>query len=278
MNLFFVEKFSEGDTDAQLEAMRREFTFTTLEDADVIYCASISIMNQAISAKATSGKPLAIYCWDYYLWAHAGKHYNWNWGKYAEFLKEADVVFVPSTGQQQRLRELLGIESIVVHTGIPTYDLPVTDGGFILDPVRYYPEENRTWAEEAAAKLNIPIIHSEHQYSAEEFKKLVASCTFLTCAYREASTGGLSLMEGLWLGKPSLVSNSPYMGARDYLGDYGTYFQYDDFDDLCEKMQGMWDTRRTFSPAETRAYITEQFSYARMAKEIKEALCALTEN
>jgi len=277
VNLYFVEKFSEGDTDRQLVAMRKLFTLTDLENCEAIYCASIVKMNNAMAAKLESGKPLVVYCWDYYSWAHNGKHPGYDWLQYAQFLKQADLVLVPSSSQQLRLKELLGIDSTVVHTGIPTYDMPISDERFILDPVRYYPEENRTWAEEAAHELGIPVIHSEHQYSEPEFQKLVASCSFLTCAYREASTGGLSLMEGLYLGKASLVSNSPYMGARDYLGAYGTYFQHDDFDDLKRKMKELWDDTPKFDVDLARTYL-EFFSYDEMARKIYEAICGLKKN
>ena len=176
-----------------------------------------------------------------------------------------NTVIVPSHAQQLRLKELLGVESHVVKTGFPTWDAEVTDEGFILDPVRYYPEENRDWAERAAQELGIPIVHSEHQFSLEEFRKLVSSCTFMTCCYREASTGGLTLGEGLYLGKPSLVSDSPYMGAKDYLGEFGTYFKHDDFEDLKEKMKEMWGQRKKLSTDLSRRYIKDNLTYAIMA-------------
>jgi hypothetical protein len=239
--LHFIENFSEGDTDRQLQAMQEVFEFTGPEEADILFLASIFKLQEAMSLKAQFNKPIVVYCWDYYLWKHNS---DALWMTYAAFLRNhASLVLVPSTGQQLRLKELLDVDSTVVRTGIPTYEAEVTDGDFILDPVRYYPEENQFWAEEAAKELGIPIIHSEHQYSLEEFRKLVTSCTFLTCAYREASTGGLSLMEGLYLGKPSLVSDSPYMGAKDYLLDNGYYFKHDDFGDLKKQMQFLWDTR-----------------------------------
>lgn len=274
MKLHFVEQFSEGNTTKQKEALEKVFTLTNPTECDVIFCASIAKMSQAQTIHTQTNKPLVVYCWDYYIWAHEGRHHSYNWGKYADFLREADLIFVPSTSQQLRLKELLNLNSIVIHTGITTHDTPISDERFILDPVRYYPEENRTWAEDAAKELNIPIVHSEHQYSEADFRKLLATCSFLTCAYREASTGGLSLMEGLYLGKPSLVSNSPYMGAKDYLGKYGTYFQYDDFNDLKAKMKEMWEKPQTFSIEETREYM-EQFSYDEMARKMKEAVCGL---
>lgn len=258
--LYFIENFSEGDTDRQLLAMQKVFDFVPPEEADFFYLASIFKLHEAMNLKAQFKKPIVVYCWDYYLWKHQS---DAIWNQYAAFLRKADLVLVPSTGQQRRLKELLDIDSVVVHTGIPTYEQPVSDGNFILDPVRYYPEENQFWAGEAAKELGIPFIHSEHQYSEEEFQKLVASCTFLTCAYREASTGGLSLMEGLHLGKPSLVSNSPYMGAVDYLGEYGYYFQYDDYQDLKKQMAYLWETRPQMDGDHVK-----NFSYERMAEKI----------
>lgn len=268
IKLHFIEKFSEGDTDRQLLAMQKVFEFTGPEEADVFFLASIFKLNEAMSLKAEFKKPIVVYCWDYYLWKHKS---DALWEKYAIFLRKADLVLVPSTGQQRRLKELLDIDSVVVHTGIPTYEGEVSDGNFILDPVRYYPEENEFWAESAAASLGIPIIHSEHQFTSEEFQELVASCTFLTCAYREASTGGLSLMEGLHLGKPALVSNSPYMGASDYLGKYGTYFQYDNFEDLQDKMWTLWQKRPKIKAGEH----LKQFTYERMGENICEAITKL---
>lgn len=261
IKLHFIENFSEGDTSRQISAMQEVFELTGPEEADVLYLASIFKLQEAMQLKAQFKKPIVVYCWDYYLWKHKS---DALWEKYAIFLQQADLVIVPSTSQQRRLKELLGVESVVVKTGIPLYDEEVTDGDFILDPVRYYPEENEKWAEKAAAELGIPFVHSEHQFSKEEFQKLVASCTFLTCAYREASTGGLTLMEGLHLGKPSLVSNSPYMGAKDYLGDNGFYFQHDDFEDLKKQMKFLWEKR-----PKMRVKVVE--GYDVMAKELCEA-------
>lgn len=266
IKLYFVEKFSEGDKDRQLDAMREYFQFVPLGEAEAIYCASIVTMEQAMSAKHQSGLPVAVYCWDYYLFAHDGRHKGWDWKLYASFLVTADVVFVPSRAQQRRLKELLNLDSIVVRSGVLTYEHEVTDAGFILDPIRYYPDEQAHWPEKAAKELGIPIIHSEHQYSEEEFRKLVASCTFMTCAVPEASTGGLSLAEGLWLGKKTLVSNSPYNGAKDYLRNYAMYFRYDDYGEFKRKMLFMWNTRIKAGRTSVRYYMERFLSFDAMAK------------
>lgn len=264
MKMHFVENKTEGDSQEQLEALKERFSLSEPETADFIYCASIRSMGWAEVVRGT--KPLVVYCWDYYTWAHEGKHPGeGNWVKYANFLKSADLVIVPSRAQQRLLKELLDLDSHVVRTGIKKREGPVSDNNFILDPVRYYPEENMKWAEEAAKDLGIPLIHSEHSYSAEEFDELIRTCTFMICAYRQASTGGLTLAEGLWLGKPSLVSDSPYMGAVDYLGEYGTYFQFDDFEDLRANMLTLWELRPQVDPI---GWYKNELSFARMANEI----------
>jgi len=273
MKIWFVKKSTEGDREEQLEAFRKYFTLTDIVEADWIYCASVKRVDLAMEGKLATRKPLAVYCWDYYSWAHEGRHHTneYDWNKYAELLKMAQIVFVPSTAQQKQLRHLLGIDSIVVHSGIKKLNLETSDENFILDPMRYYPEENKTWAEDAAEVLGIPIIHSEHKYSDEEFKKLIATCSFMTCAYREASTGGLTLMEGLSLGKVSLVSNSYYMGAHDYLGPLGCYFQFDDFDHLKRRMEYLWFKRPTIDKRIAEKHLLH-YTFDGMAKQIYESL------
>lgn len=267
IKLHLVGNLSEGDTEAQIKYLSHYFDLVSPEEADFIYLATFFKLEGAMNLYALHKKPLIVYCWDYYLWNHG----TGKWPVYAAFLKRARLVVVPSKAQQLRLKELLGLDSIVIPSGVTPYEEEVSDNNFILDPVRYYPEENERWVEKAASELGIPFIHSEHQYSRADFQKLVASCTFLTCAYREASTGGLSLMEGLYLGKPVLVSNSPYMGAVDYLGDKGYYFQYDDYQDLKEKMKYLWETRPKVKGY--RSYV-DRFNYGRMAKK----LCAAVKN
>lgn len=267
IKMYFVEKFSEGDKDKQLEAMRKYFEFTALNEAEIIYVASILFMERALTLKRISQKPIATYCWDYYLWAHEGHHHDGNnWKGYANFLKEADIVFVPSKAQQLRLKELLDVDSVIVHSGIATYKAKPKDKRFVLDPVRYYPEEQAHWVEKACSELGIKCIHSEHQFSLKEFRKLVITCSFMTTVLHEASTGGLTLLEGLWHGKPSIVSDSPYMGALDYVGPYGIYVKDGDYEDLKSKIKYLWENPLTYDIKDTQKYINDNYSFDMMAK------------
>lgn len=277
MKICFVDNFSETDPEELIVALRdlgHTVTKECDETYDIIYCSSIFKMAETRQLKARYQHLKVVnYCWDFYKWAWEGKH-DLPWQSYAPFLRDSDLVIVPSEGQQLRLKEMLDIDSVVVKTAIPMYEHEVTDERFVLDPMRYYPEENEKWAVQACEELGIPIIHSEHQYTQEEFRKLVHSCTFMTSCYREASTGGLTLIEGLYNGKPSLTSNSPYQGAKDYLGQYGTYFQYDDYKDLKAKIKAMWEKPPVYDLKEVRQY-TQQFTNRAMAQKLQEVLCKL---
>lgn len=278
IKLYFVENISEGNTDLQIRAMKEYFSFTTLEQADAIFCASVERVEQAFTAWVQTKKPFAIYCWDYYLFAHDGRHTGWNWKKYAEILSYAHIIFVPSLAQQLQLKELLGLDSMIVKSGIETYEHKITDAGFILDPLRYYPVEQAQWPERAAKELGIPLIHSEHQYKDRvEFRKLVASCSFMTCAVPEASTGGLTLSEGLWLGKVSLISDSPFQGAEDYVGKYSVHFKHNDYEDFKRKMKEMWDEHPFYDGVDSmRLYMTKELTFDKMAKGIYEGIKKIT--
>ena len=247
------------------------------EDTDIIFNASVAKYYEVMSQKAKAPKAKVVqYCWDYYLWAHEGKHAGYDWKGYAQMLKEADLILVPSSTQQKRLKELLDLDSVVVHTGIDVYDHEVRDDRFVLDPVRYYPPDpNCYWVRDACEELGIRFLHSEHQFSQEQFRELISNCTLMTCGYTEASTGGLSLMEGLWNGKPSLVSDSPYMGATDYLGKFGNYFKYDSYEDLKEKLEQLFNNPPKIDVTEAREYMTQGFSFESMAKGVDKAICEL---
>lgn len=269
MKIYFVDKFSEGDSHAQAEAMRQAgFEFVAIDEADAIYCASISVMQKAIVAKNLRDIPLVVYCWDYYLWAHGTTNMSGDWVEYARFLESADLILVPSKAQRLRPQELLGLDSVVILSGITTFEEPIIQGDYVLEAIRTYPEENATWTQRACDELGIKLFHTEHQIPPTEFKKLIAGCRFMVCPVREASTGGLTLVEGLWLGKPSLISNSPYMGGKDYVGKFCTTFQYDSYDDFKAKMKKMWEHTPVVDIAKARNFVEKHLSYKVMAKKL----------
>lgn len=244
------------------------------ENTQIIYNASVTRFKRVLDAKQKAPHAKIVnYCWDYYLWAHEGKH-TLDWRGYAEMLKVCDAILVPSKGQQRRLKELLGLDSVVVVTGIDTYDHETSDERFVLDPVRYYEEDPQCyWVRDACKELNIPYLHSNHGFSQEEFRRLVSTCTIMTCGFVEASTGGLSLMEGLFNGKASLVSSSPYMGASDYIGPYGNYFT--DYEDLKVKLDQLFNNPPVLNKDELRNYM-KAYSFDAMALRILDVCTRLT--
>lgn len=274
--MWYIKYRSEGDQLAQKIALEKYFDYNEKGYADVYYSASCNEVYDTLKARNEERffggiRPLAVhYCWDFYQWAmeQPEKHY-FNHSLYLSFLRECDVVIVPSIAQQKRLEEF-GVHSEVALSGATCRDFPESDNGFILDPLRYYPVPEKDWAERAADELGIPIVHSEHRFEDKEWWKLRATCTFTTCCVPEASTGSLTLVESLWHGKPALVSDSPYQGASEYMGKYCTTFKYDDYEDLKAKMKAMWEERRQIPLEEARNFITENLTYDRMARKIYE--------
>ena len=63
----------------------------------------------------------------------------------------------------------------------------------------------------------------------------------MCCDYHETSTGGLGLLEGYNLGKVSVVSDSPYEGVRDYLGDRAIYFDDNSYEDFKRVIKETWE-------------------------------------
>jgi len=274
LNVCLIKEFSEGEL-GWIEDFRSQNTLTddVYSDTQVIILGSIVHQDLAIRARQMYPKiPLVTYCWDFYNWAWDGKNKPYDWVKYRKVLEMSQLVFVPSCAQKLRLKELFNINSVVIHASVQTYEHEVTDGRYVLDPVRNYPDENLGWVEKACEELGISYVHTEHGLSQEEFRDKVSSCSFMTCAYREASTGGLTLIEGLWNGKVSLVSDSPYMGAVDYIGDYGYYFKYDSYDDLKAKIKELWDNT---PKVEAREYITKRFTPKVFAKRLEEEIYEL---
>lgn len=269
MRIHFVDKFSEGDAPRQVEAMRNAgFEYVSVAEAEIIYCASIFVMKRAMEAKQIKNVPLVVYCWDYYKWSHGTQNTSGDWVAYADFLRSASLILVPSRAQQKRLKELLNLDSHVVLSGVTTFDYPKADGRYVLEALRTYPEEQASWTKKACDELGISMIHTEHQLPPEEFKRAVANCSFMVCPVNEASTGGLTLAEGLWLGKPSLISDSPYQGGKEYVGKFASTFRAGDYEDFKAQLWSMWNFPTFVDLDKARQHISENLTYEKMAQQI----------
>lgn len=209
------------------------------------------------------------YCWDFYKWAIENpRKWEYDWAGYAEYLKESEEVWVPNEGTKKRLKEMYDIDAHVIHTAITTYEHEVTDGRYVLNHLREYPEPNWGITEKWCKDNDVPYLWTDHGLSLDEWRKTVSNCRFMVCEYYEASTGGLTLLEGLWNGKPALVAKSPYQGGMEYLGEFGTYFQWDDRDDFARKMEQMWNDPPKIDIKKAREFITANYAPEVMAKKV----------
>ena len=145
---------------------------------------------------------------------------------------------------------------------------------FVYHPVRYYVDSNYEITNKACKKLNIPLIRSNHVLKEEKYRDVILSCSFLVTEYMEASTGGLTLLEGYYHGKNVLVSDSIYMGARDYFGDRAYYFKDGDFDDFTRMVDYLWNLEYTPDLQERREWC-QQYTIDAMVDRILNRLMEL---
>jgi hypothetical protein len=185
--------------------------------------------------------PLVVFNWDQYGW-HLTQDSDWK--LYNHFQTISREIFVPSNSVKLRIKEFLGLDHKchIIKSWARFFDYPrseIKDGRYIFQVVRPYRDDPQyEWAERACNELKIPIImNNTHNRSESDFQRCIAESTLLLCHYDEASTGGLTLIEGHRHGKPVMFSDSPYMGANDYFGDRATTFQRHNYEDFKNKLE-----------------------------------------
>ena len=174
---------------------------------DFIICASISQLGRLVPLQTKYPQiPIIHYNWDLYEWH---KSQNYDWLTYGKSLQQSREIWCPSAEVILRTEEYYGLgrKCHIIKTFARLFDYDdVQDKRYIYNPMRaYFRDKNYGWAERACKELEIPLVESKHKLSQEDFEKTIAHCTFLLCEYYEASTGGLTLLEGHRLGKQVLV-------------------------------------------------------------------------
>lgn len=249
-------------------------------DVDFLIGASVSVQSRIWALHKQFPKvPMINYNWDVYewVWTHPrGRSYNWK--MYGDLLRASLEVWCPSESVVLRNIDWYDIpreKSFILKTFVRLFDYDnVTDEGFVLNPLRQIPDRNHGWFEKACEELNLPYKSSNHQLSEEDFKKVVASCSFMVCPWYEASTGGLTLIEGYALGKPVLVSESPYMGARDYFGDRAFYFKEGDYENFKARIKELWDDTPTLDREDCKQFV-QQYTIESMIDKMEARLLEL---
>jgi hypothetical protein len=250
------------------------FLNTMSSKPDAIVCMSVSAMKETWAAlNAWPDTPLFCYNWDCYSWVWIRpREGEYDYRKYGELLSRAVEIWVPSecTGRQTAL--WWGLHNWkVIRSICPVWDYEyVRDDGFILCPLRKLPDHWCNEFEKACGELELPYKRPDHGLPYAEYKDMVASCKFLVSHFQEASTGGLTLLEGYYLGKPVLVSNSEWNGAQDYFGNRATYFRHDTFKHW---LSVMYDNPRPV-PEDHRQWVIDNFSDKRMISDIEERINA----
>jgi len=246
---------------------------------DVIIGASISVINKIRHAQKTfPNVPMINYNWDVYEWVW--KHpRGYDWKGYGELLKNSHEVWCPSESVVKRNFDWFKIgqdKSIIIKTFARLFDYEgeVKDQRFIYNPLRSIPDRNLGWLKKACTNLNIPLVQSGHRLTESEFQKTILNCSFMVCEYYEASTGGLTLIEGHKYGKPVLVSDSPYMGAKDYFGDRAEYFKHNDYASFEKKIKHLWENTPVLKRDECEKFV-QQYTIESMIDKMEERLAKL---
>ena len=219
--------------------------------------------------------PMINYNWDMYEWIWKQPR-GYDWPGYGELLKKSVEVWCPSEEVILRAEEFFGCgdkhKVIKTFARLFEYSGEVVDKRYIYQPMRNYElDKNYGWLRRACSELNIPLVESHHKLNESEFQKTIAECSFLVCDYHEASTGGLTLIEGHRLGKPVVVSNSKYMGARDYFGDRAIYFNDNSYEDFKNVINETWNNTPKLSVPECREF-TDQYTVDKMVSKMIERL------
>lgn len=222
--------------------------------------------------------PLIVYNWDQYGW-HQLQDCNWN--LYNSLQEKSKEIWVPSKAVSLRIEEFLklGNKCFIMKSWARIFDYPkenIIDGRYVFQVVRnYHPDPFYNWAERACSDLNIPLfMNAYHKKSEEEFQKFIAESTLLLCHYDEASTGGLTLIEGHRLGKPVLFCDSPYMGAKDYFGERAHTFRRNDYEDFVSKLRDLYHQPVAHDFDDCHKF-TDQYKIENYMIRVKERLMTL---
>lgn len=234
MKAFVYHTGHTGYVHRIIESMQKHMEVVGLPDQDCDVFLSLQMgnhQNLAALANAAPSIPFVTYVWDCYEWIFEhGRGYDWQ--GYGDLCKASKEVWVPSSGQVKRLSQHWSIpeeKTAIIKAYANLFDYETTDKGYVCDPLRTIPDRHNGWAQKACEELGIPYNHGGRGQGSigktwDEYKEFIAGAKFLICPWYEASTGGMSLIEGYNLGKDVLICDSPYMGAKDYFGDRAYYF------------------------------------------------------
>ena len=238
---------------------------------DVIICGSISqLARLKVAVDKWPKAKLFVYNWDLYEWSRRDGCYDYRaWGKMMARSKE---VWHPSECTLRRAKDWHGlVNGRVIKTFVPVSHLDKAvpkDEGYVLMALRDSPDVGLPWCTRACDELGIPAVVTKLGQSREQFINTLAGASVLVNPLREASTGGLFLIEGLYLGKPALVSSSPWNAGKDYLGSFASVPKVDNYDHFRDALQKLWEKRKPHDVMAAQTFIQKEYSLDAMADKV----------
>lgn len=226
---------------------------------------------------------LVLYFWDVYRWHDLSDQ---TWSIFRRLLDRAVDVWFCSVAAKRQAEKYLGYHGrgSVIHTHCPLSwlgefpDPDIGDYRYVLCPVRHYLLDAAfTDLSIACRRLGLALIHPDHDIVDDEFPLVLKRASVVACAYDEASTGGLGLIEGAYCGKPLVITDAKLNGAKEYVGAYAHRYRAGDIDHLCDVLMGAWLASESAMGRlrETRQELLARFSPASMAKKCNARLAAL---
>lgn len=257
-----------------------EISYDCDQTTDFVLGWSVTMMYHTENiAKRFPKATLINYQWDIYGWVWTNpREDEYDYKRYGELLKRSAEVWCPSECTVKRTHEWFGpnVPCVTIKTAIPTYDSSnIRDEGYVLNSLRRLPDKNLDLFEKACTELGLPFMSTDHQYELDKFIDIMAGCRFNCVPYHENSTGGLALIQTYYLGKPTLISNSPYQGGNEYIGDRAIQFQWDNYEDLKRKLVQTYENPPKVDIEEARRWINKKYSKLAMGKQMHERLKVL---
>lgn len=239
-----------------------------IDDRGFTIVGSISQMDRIPNNQDMS--KLILYNWDVYPWHNRT---TGEWKRWGKLMADCFDIWHPSMVTFRRTEQFYGIsKGQVVKTFCPVdwVDGETSRNGSVLMPMRDYPkDECFDWVDRACSELGINLIRPRAKMPKAEYIKVMQNCSLILSPYAEASTGGLGMIEGHFLGKPVLANTSVYSGAREYMETHAKYF--DTFEDLKDKLTTMLNSKEQ-SLAVNRLWVQNNYDIEVMAKKINEII------
>lgn len=248
---------------------------------DAVVGMSVTLMEETFAGfRRWPNAKRYCYNWDVYefVWTNPRKEERegtpgrLDYARYGKLLEMADEVWTPSDCTTRRTKQwypwVTNVRRIL--SSAPTWEYEnVHDGGYALCCLREIPDPWWGVFERCCGDLGIPFKSTRHECSEAEYRDAVAGCRFICAPLYELSTGGLSLLEAYYHGKPVLLSDSEWNGGQDYFGDRASYFRHGDEDDFKLWLTAMMKTRPEHAiHRDHKEWVTTHFSPERMTNDI----------